>query len=60
MWISDDRSTISGGGQHALKTSEADYKSKKLALIAKLAQCRAGPYKVPGIILWDQEQKVLG
>ena len=46
MWIYDDKSTISGGGQHVLKTSEADYRSKKFALTAKLAQCWAGPYKI--------------
>ena len=44
MWIYDDKSTISGGGQHVLKTSAADYRSKKFALTAKLAQCWAGPH----------------
>ena len=46
VWIYDDKSTLSGGRQHVLKTSEADYRSKKLALTAKLAQCWTGPYKI--------------
>ena len=29
-----------------LKTSEADFRSEKFALTAKLAQCWTGPYKI--------------
>ena len=29
-----------------LKTGEADFRSKKFALTAKLAQCWTGPYKI--------------
>ena len=29
-----------------LKTSEADFRSKKFALTAKLARCWTGPYKI--------------
>ena len=46
VWICDDRSTVSGGGQHVLESSEADYRSKKFALTTKLAQCWTGPYKI--------------
>lgn len=46
MWVYDDKSTITGGRQHVLKTSEADYRSKKFALTTKLAQCWTDPYKI--------------
>ena len=46
VWVYDDKSTITGGGKHVLKTSEADFRSKKFALTAKLAQCWTGPYKI--------------
>ena len=39
VWIYDDKSTISKGGSHVLKTSEKDSHSRKFALTAKLAQC---------------------
>ena len=42
----DDKSTITGGGKHVLKTSEAEFRSKKFALTAKLAQCWTGPCKI--------------
>ena len=47
-WVGvyDDESNITGGGKHVLKTSEADFRSKKFALTAKLAQCWTGPYKI--------------
>ena len=35
VWINDDKTTISGGGQHVLKTSETDSRRKKNALYAK-------------------------
>ena len=41
----NDQSTIAGGGQHVLKTSGTDSRSKKFSLVAKLAQCWIGPYK---------------
>ena len=53
--VYDDKSTITGGGKHVLKTSEAGFRSKKFALTAKLAQCWTGPYK---ILLLDQEPPV--
>ena len=31
VWVYDDKSTITGGGKHMLKTSEADLRSKKFA-----------------------------
>ena len=39
VWVHDDKRTIAGGGKHVLKTSEADFRSKKFSLTAKLAQC---------------------
>ena len=44
--VYDDKSTITGGGKHVLQTSEADLRSKKFALTAKLARCWTGPYKI--------------
>ena len=46
VWVYDDKSTITRGGKHVLKTSEADYTSKKFALTAKLDQCWTGPYQI--------------
>ena len=46
VWVYDDKRTITGGGKHELKTSEADFRSKKFALTAKRAQCWTGPYKI--------------
>ena len=46
MWVYDDKGTITGGGKRVLKTSEADLRSKKFAVTAKLAQCWTGPYKI--------------
>lgn len=45
----DDRSSISGGGNHVVNTRETGsltYISKKSAFTAKLAQCWTGPYKI--------------
>ena len=30
MWVYDNKITITGGGNHVLKTSESDFRSKKL------------------------------
>ena len=38
VWVYNDK-TLTGGGKHVLKTSEADFRSKKFSLTAKLAQC---------------------
>ena len=46
VWVYDDKSTLTGGGKHVLKTSETDLKSKKFALTAKLSQCWTRPYKI--------------
>ena len=57
--VYDDKSTITGGGKHVLKTSEPDFRSKKFALTAKLAQCWTGPYKIlfvgPGTTNGDEK-----
>ena len=39
VWVYNDKSTITGGWKHVLKTSGADFRSKKFALTAKLDQC---------------------
>ena len=44
--VYDDKSPITGGGKHVLKTSEADFRSKKFALTAKRAHCWTGPYQI--------------
>ena len=46
VWVYDGKRTITGGGKHVLKTSEADFRSKKFTSTAKLAQCWTGPYKI--------------
>ena len=58
MWVYNDK-TLTGGGKHVLKTSEADFRSKKFALTAKLTQCWTGPYKIlfvgPGTTSSDEK-----
>ena len=44
--VYDDKSTISGGGEHVLKSREDTRGSRSFALIAKLALNWTGPYKV--------------
>lgn len=45
--VYDDKSTISGGGEHVLKSPlEHNRGGKSFALIGKLAHCWTGPYKV--------------
>ena len=44
VWVYDDNGAITGGRKHVLETSEADFRSKKFALTAKLAQCWTGTY----------------
>ena len=46
VWVYDDKSTITGGGKHVLKTNETYFRCKKFAVTAKLAQCWTGPYKI--------------
>ena len=56
VWVYNDK-TLTGGGKHVLKTSEADFRSKKFALTAKLTQCWTGPCK--NLFLLDQEPPVV-
>ena len=41
-----------------LKTSEADFRSEKFALTAKLAQCWTGPYKILFVGPASSDEKV--
>ena len=46
VWVYDDKSTISGGGKHVLKTPADGSSPKSFALVLKLAHCGTGLYKV--------------
>lgn len=47
IWLYNDASAITGGGKHVLKPPGKDTVARRgLALVAKLAYCWTGPYKV--------------